>query len=163
MIIRKAEIKDLPKLTDIYNHEILNGTATFDRYAKSIDDRKIWFDEHNKANHPLIVAEENDTVFGYASLSPFNRKDAYAQSVELSLYVDGEQRGKHIGSSPMKEIITIAEKDPLTKKIISIITSDNEISIAIHKKFGFEFCGRLTNIAVKFGRSLNIDYYSLDV
>lgn len=163
MIIRKAEEKDLQRLTDIYNYEIQNGTATFDYIEKSISERRVWFDEHNTKNHPLIVAENAGVVLGYASLSVFNPKDAYAQSVELSVYIDKESRGKHVGTQLMQEIITLAKNDPITKTLVSIITSDNEHSIYLHKKFGFSFCGRISNVAVKFSKSLSIDYYTLDV
>lgn len=163
MLIRKAEEKDLQQLTDIYNYEIQNGTATFDTTTKSTSERKVWFDEHNIKNHPLIVAEIDGVVLGYASLSTFNPKEAYAQSVELSVYIDKESRGMHIGAQLMKEIINIAKNDPITKTIVSIITSDNEKSILMHKKFGFSFCGRISNVAVKFDKSLSIDYYVLNV
>lgn len=163
MIVRKAERKDLKKLTEIYNYEVLHGTATFDSVPKTVDERKDWFDEHTSDNRPLIVAEENGVVLGYASLSSFNKKDAYMQSVELSLYVDKDSRRKHIGSTLMTEILTLAKNNGKTKKVISIITSTNAVSIELHKKFGFAFCGALTDVAAKFGKDLSVDYYALDV
>ena len=75
MNIRTAELRDLQALTDIYNHEILNGTATFDLAAVTPEERRPWFDSHNRDNHPLIVADdENGVIHGYASLSPYSQK-----------------------------------------------------------------------------------------
>ncbi len=57
MIIRTAALKDMPRLLDIYNYEVLNGTSTFDLHPKTMDDRMEWFREHNIDNHPHIEAE----------------------------------------------------------------------------------------------------------
>lgn len=83
-LIRPAQQQDLPALLAIYNHEILNGVATFDLQPKSLAERQSWFDEHNKNNHPLLVAEQDGEVLGYASLSRYAEKAAYNSTVELS-------------------------------------------------------------------------------
>ena len=59
MLIRKAEIKDLQSLLDIYNYEVENGVATFDLHPKTMDQWETWFSHHNIENHPLIVAEKD--------------------------------------------------------------------------------------------------------
>lgn len=64
MTIRTAAESDLPALTEIYNYEVTNGTATFDIRPKTVVERAEWFREHNKDNHPLIVAEDGGKVFG---------------------------------------------------------------------------------------------------
>lgn len=163
MLIRTAQENDLKSLTDIYNHEVLNGVATFDLHPKTPDERKEWFSAHNKDNHPLIVAELNNETAGYASLSPYREKEAYSQTVELSVYVDAKFRGMGIGSALMAEIIKLAKQDKRTVKIISVITRENETSCYLHKKFGFEYCGTITRVGKKFGKYLDIVNYSLDV
>ena len=163
MILRKADIKDLKELTDIYNYEVQNGVATFDIHTKTTDERSEWFYAHNVGNHPLIVAEDGDDILGYASLSAYNEREAYAATVELSVYIDPKSRGKGIGTALMSEIISMAKKDPATRKIISLITSGNEASCRLHKNFGFTYCGTVTNVGTKFNKLLRVDYYSLDV
>ena len=91
-IIRQALASDLPRLLEIYNEEVEHGTATFDTKPLSLEDRRVWFEAHNKDNHPLIVLEQDNTVWGYASLSTFNAKPAYASSTELSVYVHKNAR-----------------------------------------------------------------------
>ena len=71
-IIRPALETDLPRLLEIYNEEVEHGTATFDTKPLSLEERLVWFKAHNKDNHPLIVLEQDHTVWGYASLSTFN-------------------------------------------------------------------------------------------
>ena len=97
--IRKAEAKDVPRLMDIYNYEVLHGTATFDIHPKDLSERMVWFQEHQERNHPLIVAEmEDGRVAGYASLSSYREKEAYAATAELSVYIAVECRGKGAAS-----------------------------------------------------------------
>ena len=59
MIIRTAEEKDMPELLAIYNYEVEHGFATFDLTPKTLEERMVWFREHNIGNHPLIIAEED--------------------------------------------------------------------------------------------------------
>ena len=97
MNIRTAERRDLSAMLDIYNYEVKNGTATFDVEPRVGAVGEAWFAAHNTGNHPLLVAEEDGKVLGYASLSPYRDFDAYLQTVELSVYVAPESRGRAHG------------------------------------------------------------------
>lgn len=160
-VIRQAQEKDLFSLTEIYNHEIINTDTTFAITPKTEAERLCWMQEHNKDNHPLIVAEMQGTVIGYASLSPYRNMEAYAGTVELSVYVHREYRGRGVGEALCKHIINMAKNDDLTVTIISVITSGNEKSIALHKKLGFVFCGEIKNVGIKHGKLLSIQNYQL--
>ncbi len=161
--IRIAEEKDLPALTRIYNHEVLHSDATFDITPKTEDERLQWLKKHNIQNHPLIVAEEQGEVIGYASLSCYRDMQAYRGTVELSVYVDSLSRGRGVGERLCRHIIDMARADSLTVTIVSVITSGNQSSIALHQKLGFEFCGEIKNVGVKNGRLLSIKNYQLMV
>ena len=164
MIIRKAEQRDLSAITDIYNYEVLNGTATFDIKPKSTEERQQWFDLHNKENHPLIVSEnEEGKICGYASLSPYREKEAYRSCVELSVYVAHDSSRQGIATALMSEIINLAKKDKNTHTIVSVITAGNEASKKLHERFGFDFCGTISEVGMKFGKYLSIDNYCLIV
>ena len=82
MNIRTAERRDLSAMLDIYNYEVKNGTATFDVEPRAGAAGEAWFAAHNTGNHPLLVAEEDGKVLGYASLSPYRDFDAYLQTVD---------------------------------------------------------------------------------
>lgn len=161
--IRTAEKADVPKLLDIYNYEVLNGVATFDLQPKTIEERMIWFEEHNIKNHPLIVAVIDNEVCGYASLSPYRTKEAYAATVELSVYVDADYRGRGVATALMEAIIKLAKEDENTHMVVSVITHGNEASEKLHEKFGFDFSGTIHEVGVKFGRYLDIDNFELRV
>ena len=76
MNIRTAERRDLSAMLGIYNYEVKNGTATFDVEPRAGAAGEAWFAAHNTGNHPLLVAEEDGKVLGYASLSPYRDFDA---------------------------------------------------------------------------------------
>lgn len=163
MHIRTARPEDLAELLDIYNYEVINGTSTLDLSARTMEERQIWFDEHNIDNHPLITAEEDGVVIGYASLSAYRVKEAYRSTVELSIYVHHAYRHRGVASALMEEILRLAREDERTHMVVSVITSGNDASTALHKKFGFTHCGCIPEVGMKFGRYLDIDNYFLKV
>ena len=161
ILIRPAESRDLLYLVDIYNYEVEHGTATLDIEPQTPEQRHEWLIEHNVDNHPLIVAEINGRVVGYACLSYYRKKQGYHSTVELSVYVDTAYRRQGIASLLIERIIEIARNDPNIHAIISIITEGNDASASLHKKFGFERCGTVREAGYKFGRCFDIDQYEL--
>ncbi|KGQ62378.1 GNAT family N-acetyltransferase [Gallibacterium anatis] len=162
-LIRPAQQQDLPALLAIYNHEILNGVATFDLQPKSLAERQSWFDEHNKNNHPLLVAEQDGEVLGYASLSRYAEKAAYNSTVELSVYIAPSARRQGIASQLMHAVIELAKKDNATHLIVSLITGTNQASISLHQKFGFNKVGTLHQVGYKHQQFLDVHIYELFV
>ena len=77
MIIRWAEKSDLQSLVDIFNYEVLNGTASFSIRPRSLEERTVWFEQHDRGRFPLIVAEEDKRAVGYASLSVYRDNDPH--------------------------------------------------------------------------------------
>lgn len=152
--IRPATINDLPRITEIYNEAVLNTTATFDTEPKSIEDRTQWFKNHTE-RHPIIVGITDNTIAGWASLSRWSDRSAYDTTVEVSVYVDKDHRGKGIGKQLM-EVITLEGKKTGAHNIISRITSGNEKSIHIHELFGYEHVGVLKEVGKKFGQFLDV-------
>ncbi|MBQ7918780.1 MAG: N-acetyltransferase [Lachnospiraceae bacterium] len=161
MIIRRAEERDLPELLAIYNYEVINGVATFDMQPKTLEERMGWFKEHNVDNHPLIVAEIEGKVVGYASLSSYRIKEAYASTAELSIYVGEGYRGQGLATMLMSEILELAKEDERTHLVVSVITGENEASVKLHEKYGFTYCGRVHQVGFKHGRYLDIVTYEL--
>lgn len=162
--IRRAQTADLQQLLDIYNYEVLHGVATFDITPKSLDERRQWLEEHNIGNFPLIVAvDTTDAVMGYASLSAYRTKEAYRQTAELSVYIAPDHRGKGVASALLEAIIDIARRETDLHTIVSVITSGNDISRRLHEKFGFEFCGTMRDVGMKWGEWLGIDNFTLHI
>lgn len=161
MKIRKAEVRDMPELLNIYNYEVEHGTATFDLHTKTMEERMEWFDAHNHGNHLLIVADIDGKAAGYASLSPYRDKEAYAATVELSVYVAPNYRRQGIARWLMAEILEVARQRSDIHTVISVITDGNDASVALHEGFGFEYCGTMKEVGKKFGQMLGIVNYQL--
>ena len=118
---------------------------------------------HNVGNHPLIVAEIDGEVAGYASLSSYREKEAYKSTVELSVYVGVPYRRRGVATALMTEILDMAKADSTIHTVVSVITSENEESARLHDKMGFTFCGTIHEVGEKFGRFLSISNYELQV
>lgn len=157
-MIRKAAEHDLSAIKDIYNYAVLNTTATYDINPR---DDKYFADmlsEHT-GKYLLAVYEDNGDIIGYVALSRFSRRDAYDITAELSVYVKADCQSKHIGTQLMEYALSYAQTENRFLTIVSLITSDNEHSIYLHKKFGFEFGGKIKNAGFKFDRLLGVDIY----
>ncbi|MBN1643465.1 MAG: N-acetyltransferase [Dehalococcoidales bacterium] len=152
--IRKATLSDVPAITGIYNEAILNTDASFDIEPKTVASQKRWLEEHGPKN-PVVVAEINDEIVGWASLSRWSDRCAYSDTVELSLYIKGNFRNRGIGKELMKAILAEGEKAGL-HTVISRITNTNDVSIRLHEQFGFENIGVMREVGKKFGKLLDV-------
>lgn len=159
-MIRKAVKSDIQALMDIYNDAILYTTATFDTEVKDMENRIAWFDEHT-GKHIIYVYEMEGGVAGYASLSRYRDRKAFDAVVEISIYIHEDYRGQGIGRSLMQEILAYAESCEEIETVVSLINSENAVSIHLHENFGFTYCGQIRNAGVKFGKKLNLNAYEI--
>lgn len=155
--IRKAEITDLPAITDIYNDAILTTTATFDTEAKTAKEQKKWFAHHDK-KHPVIVGELGGKVVGWASISAWSDRCAYARTGELSLYIDKKHQGKGYGRRLFEAIVEAGRKLGY-HTVLSRVTEGNEISFHLHESLGFKKIGIMEEVGEKFGKLLNVHLF----
>lgn len=154
LTIRQATINDLDSITEIYNEAILKTAATFDTETKTLEEQKKWFEDHGSKN-PIIVADEDDLVVGFASLSKYSDRCAYSDTAEISLYVRDEHQGKGIGKKLIESIIKEGENAGL-HAVIARITEGNETSINLHKSVGFEHIGIMKEVGYKFDKRLDV-------
>lgn len=154
---RSAQIKDIKKIAEIYNKAIIETNATFDIETKTVEDMKKWFKNHSSKN-PIIVAEYDNNINGWAALSKYDSKKAYSNTTELSLYVLEDFQGKGIGNKLIKEILNKGKKSGV-HVILARITEGNNISIKLHEKYGFEKIGTLKEVGIKFGKLLDVHIF----
>ena len=143
-------------INKIYNHEVINTTVTFDTQPRDESAGIKWFLAHNDSNHPIFVAVIEDLVVGYCSLSPYRFLDAYAQTVEISLYVHKDFRKQGIGRELCRYVLDYAKNRDDIHNIIAVITTDNDKSINLFKSFDFEDGGTIPQTGKKFGKLLSI-------
>ncbi len=154
LILRRATLEDLDAITEIYNDAILRTDATFDIKPKSLKEQKTWFTNHGP-KYPVLVAEENRLVIGWASLSPWSDRCAYSNTAEISIYVHSEHRGGGIGGKLIQVLIGEGEKAGL-HTIIARITAGNKVSLSLHEAAGFRRIGTMREVGNKFGRLLDV-------
>src|ERR1700752_5071228 len=94
IITRPAKDRDLPQLLLIYNDIILTTTAVYDYRPHTLAMRQQWFESKQKQGFPVFEEEEVDMIVGFSSIGPFRNWAAYKYSVENSVYVAKEKRGK---------------------------------------------------------------------
>ena len=152
--IRQATPDDLDAITEIYNDAILNTVATFDTRPKSPEEQEAWFAGHGP-KYPLLVAEDDGLIIGWASLGMWSDRCAYSDTAEGSLYVSQEYRGKGIGRKLIEAIMAAGQKGGL-HTVIFRITEGNEASLHLAESVGFEQIGVMKEVGRKFDRLLDV-------
>lgn len=158
--VRTALEKDLEAILEIYNDAIMNTTAVYDYEPHTLEMRKQWFRIKEAQGYPVFVAVDNDRVVGFSSIGPWRAWAAYKYSVENSIYVAAGQRGKGIGKKLLEPLIEAAKQLDL-HAIIAGIDATNEVSINLHRGFGFTEAGQFKQVGFKFGRWLDLTFMQL--
>ena len=152
--IRPAKLDDLNIITEIYNEAVLTTDASFDVEPKTDAEQRAWFANHGP-KHPILVAELNGIVVGWAALSQWSERYAYADTAEISLYVKQEFWNRGIGRRLLEAIIGEGEKVGL-HTVIARMNKGNEKSIHLHECAGFEHIGVMREVGQKFGKLLDV-------
>ena len=159
MQIRKAALSDAQAIADIYNEAIENTVATIDTETKTVDNRKEWLNQHSE-KYPVLVAEVDGKVVGFASMTRWSDRAAYDDTAEISIYISPSYHNQGIGKQLMEAIITAGKVGGL-HCILSRITQGNDKSIYLHQQFGFRTVGVLQEVGQKFGRVLDVTMMQL--
>lgn len=158
-MIRKATINDANQICEIYNYYVLNTTVSFEEVAVTPDEMAGRIKDVT-ASLPWLVYEENGLIIGYAYASKWRARSAYRFSVESTIYMKHDQKGKGIGSILYRELI-----DQLTglgvHTIIGGIAQSNPASTKLHEKFKFEKVATFKEVGFKQEQWLDISYWQL--
>ena len=154
MDIRRASDEDSEVIRAIYNAEVLGSTVTFDLVPRTPEEQRGWMEAHAGA-YPVVVAVDAGAVVGFASLSPYRPRPAYATTGEDSVYVAAEARGGGIGKALLAELVALATVHGF-HSVIGRIVGDHEASIALHRSCGFSLVGVEREVGRKFGRWLDV-------
>jgi len=155
MRTRLAEPRDAEATRAIYNLEVAETTVTFDLVPRSLADQMAWIAEHSGGHPALVAVDDHKKVQGFASLSPFRPRPAYAPTVEDSVYVRRESRGHGIGELLLRDLLSVAT-DHGFHSVVARIVGGHDASIALHDKCGFEQVGCEREVGRKFGRWLDV-------
>lgn len=144
--IRLANIKDLPFIVDIYNQAIKSRCATGDMDEFELNERTTWFEKFDADKFPIYVAELEDKVVGYCTISPYRSgRRAMETIAEISYYLDYAYHGNGIGTAFIKHAISDCKRIG-KKSLLAILLDINYPSIALLKKMNFEQWGHFPGI-----------------
>jgi L-amino acid N-acyltransferase YncA len=152
--IRRAELADAEAIAEIYNEAILTTAATFDTELKTVEERTQWLQSHD-TRHPVLVAVLDDKVTGWASLTHWSDRAAYADTAETSFYVHSTYRGRGIGRK-LKEAITEEARRLKFHTLIARVTDGSAESLHLNESTGFAHIGTLKEVGRKFGKLLDV-------
>ena len=155
MIIRNATPDDAVILTQIYNHEVETGTALWNVQAIDLENRLEFLSNQKAKGNPVLVAEVDGEMAGYATYAAFRPQDGFHLTAEHSIYLRPGFQGQGIGPKLLSALIDKARDNGL-HVLVAAIDGANEGSIALHQKLGFAEVGRMPQAGMKFGRWLDL-------
>ncbi|MBX9627755.1 MAG: GNAT family N-acetyltransferase [Gemmataceae bacterium] len=159
LTIRPATADDLDAVNAIYNHYVATSTCTFQLDPDTAEERRAWFDGRSAA-HPVTVAVAGGEVIGWAALSAWKARCAYARSAEASVYVRHDRHRRGVGRALLLDLLDRARAAGL-HTVIGGACSEHPASLALQEAVGFERVAHFREVGHKFGRWLDVVYMQL--
>ena len=144
----------------IFNEAIAHSTALYEYQPRTLQTMAAWFATKQAGGFPVIGAfDPAGELLGFASWGTFRAFPAFKYTVEHSVYVRHDQRGRGIGEQLLRELLRLAEASDCVHALIAGIDMQNGGSIALHEKLGFRHVGTLPQVGFKFGRWLDLGFW----
>jgi L-amino acid N-acyltransferase YncA len=155
MNIRPAVHSDFEALTEIYNDVVMHSTAIYRDLPVSVEDRLEWWRGQQEKSFPVLVAEDQGQILGFASFGDFRPWPGYRLTVEGSVHLRPDARRHGVGSALLSELV--AEAKAAGKHILMAgVDSENTASLRFLEKAGFQRTAHLREVGHKFGRFLDL-------
>lgn len=145
---------DYHYVKSVYDHYILNSTATFHTKPLTIEELQ----EQIPVGHPLYGAyliRYQGRLCGFCYFAPYKKRQAYDRSAEITIYLEADFMGQGIGKHVLEQTETIAKNRGI-KVLLGIITGNNETSIRLFRTCGYEQCAHFKQVGEKFGQVLDV-------
>ena len=153
--IRPTSPADLPAITEIYEHAVRYGTATFELIPPNLAEMTRRFDVLMAGGFPYFVAVLEGRVVGYAYAGAYRPRPAYRFTVENSVYLQPAIHRRGVGLKLLQRLIAECEARGYRQMIAVIGDSANAGSVGVHGKCGFQMIGTHPDVGFKFGRWLD--------
>jgi len=146
---------DLEGVVRIYNGVIANTTAVFASLPVTVDERRRWWQARTAQGYPVLIARDALGVAAFGSFGDFRAWPGYRFTVEHTLHVRADARGRGIGTQLLRALIERA--GALGKHVmIAGVDADNVASIRLHERLGFVHARQLCQVGCKFDRWLDL-------
>jgi len=156
--VRDAVEADLPTLRDLSNALIPTTTVAWTETPETLPERRAWFDRRRRAGHPVLVAELDDAVVGFAAYESFRGEGkwpGYRYTVEHTIHVAEASWGRGVGRALLDELVAQARADGM-HVMVAAVDGANTDSIAFHERMGFAVVARMPEVGRKFDRWLDL-------
>jgi L-amino acid N-acyltransferase YncA len=155
---RAATPADIPVIAAIYGESVISATASFEMVPPDENEMARRLADLVAQNYPYLVAEGGSPrrILGYGYAGPYRNRPAYRNTVEDSIYLAADARGRGIGGVLLRQLIDISAERGF-RQMVAIIADpeENEASLRLHKAAGFLEIGRLKDVGYKHGRWLD--------
>ncbi len=151
MIIRPAVEGDAARLAEIHNPVILDTAVNFNSVERNAADMRIAV----RGLPCFVVVEDSGRVTGFACYDQFRKVPGYARTVEHSIVISEEGRGRGMGRALMDAIEEHA-RNAAVGSIWACVSGENPPGLAFHASLGFEEVARLPKVGYKFGRWMDL-------
>ncbi|HUF64780.1 MAG TPA: GNAT family N-acetyltransferase [Gemmatimonadaceae bacterium] len=158
--VRSATERDLAPVLAIYNHAIEHTTAVFSYEPHTLEMRREWFKAKQASRNPVLVAEHDGRIAGFATYGSFRQWPAYSHTVEHSVYTAPEFRRRGIARLLMTELIASARSNGLHAMVGGVV-AENAESVRLHESLGFTEVAHFREVGWKFGRWLDLKFFEL--
>ena len=158
MLVRDAEDSDLPQIVELVNVLLSTTTIEWTDTPYSLQDRREWLAKHRFANDPVLVAEVDGEVAGFACYSDFRDSQkwpGYRFVVEHTIHVRERDWHEGIGRALIEGLLQRAAAAG-KRVMVAAVDGDNTGSIRFHERCGFVEVARMPGIGFKLGRWLTL-------
>lgn len=150
--VRVARPEDAPEIAAIWNAIIDHSAATFTTERKT-ETGLIADMAHRGAAFQVACAEGH--VLGFATYSQFRGGPGYAYTMEHSIQLAPEARGRGVGRALMRALETVARAEGV-HSLWAGVSGENPGGAAFHRRLGFVDVARLPEVGYKFGRWMDL-------
>lgn len=157
IFIRHAEQKDCASLHRLFAMpKVIAGTLHIPLSSETYWQKRI-MDKSESVY--LLVAEVDGELLGSLSLIIANGSPRRRHSASIGMAVHDDWHGKGIGAQLLRSALDLAENWLGLSRIELTVFTDNDMAIALYKKYDFEIEGTLRKFALKSG--IYCDVYSM--
>lgn len=154
--IRAFAPADAAACAAIYAPFVEHSTVSLEFEPPTADEIARRFAGFADAGYPVLVAERDGRIAGYAYAGPFRARPAYRQTVEHSLYVDRSIQRGGLGRALLESLVEACRARGFRRMVGVISDPGHSHSLAFHLRHGFALAGTLHGIGHKFGRDLDV-------
>ena len=159
-MIRTIQERDYQAVTHIYNHYIRNTVISFEEREIDSGEVAARVNKVKSAGLWWLVCEAESHILGYAYASTWNERSAYRNTVEISIYLDPETRGRGYGTELYRELFRLLKNKKIHTAIAGIALP-NPASVKLHEKFGMEKTSHFREVGYKFDQLIDVGYWQV--